>query len=82
MLDGAAAVMLNGLETAPVKFVPAVVNVYPFPILSIERLLKVAVPARAATVVVPVSVPDDGLVPTPIVTAAVELTRLFDASSI
>ena len=47
----------------------------------IERLLKVARPATAATVVVPESVPPAGLVPIAIVTLAVLVVRLLNWSS-
>ena len=45
------------------------------PALSIDKLLKVAVPADAALVVVPLSVPPPGFVPIATVIDAVELTR-------
>ena len=82
MFEGASTVMLNAFETAPVIFVPEALSVYPLPSLSMDRLLKTAVPLAAETVFVPDKVPVDGLVPMPTVTAADELIRLFDASSI
>src|SRR5260370_1125264 len=45
-----------------------------------DRVLKVAVPPLAATVVVPLSVPPPGLVPMARVTLAVLLVRLLNAS--
>ena len=63
MFDGAFTVMLNAFETAPVKFVPEALSVYPLPSLSMERLLKTAVPLAAETVFVPDSVPADGFGP-------------------
>src|SRR5204862_8045025 len=47
-----------------------------------DRLVKIAVPPAAETVFVPDSVPVEGLLPMLTVTAAVELIKLFDASSI
>src|SRR6185369_16317537 len=82
MFDGAFTVMSNAFETAPVKFVPEALSVYPLPSLSMDRLLKIAVPLVAETVFVPDSVPVDGLVPMLTVTAADELIRLFCPSSI
>src|SRR5215468_1908401 len=46
-----------------------------------DRLLNVATPLAAATVVVPLSVPPAGLVPMAKVTLALELTTLLPASS-
>src|SRR5437588_791531 len=45
------------------------------------RLLKVATPLTAATVVVPLRLPPPGLLPIARVMLAVELTRLLPASS-
>ena len=50
------------------------------PVLLIERLLKVATPPEAATVVVPESVPPPGLVPIATLTLAVLEVRLPPAS--
>ena len=52
------------------------------PALSIDRLLKVATPPMAATVAVPDSVPELGLLPMPTVTLAVLVVRLPPASRI
>ena len=52
------------------------------PALSMFRVLKVAEPATAATVVVPESVPVPGLVPMEIATFAVLVVRLPAASRI
>src|SRR5438270_561435 len=69
-------VILNELLVAPVNPVLLAASVYPLPALSIERLLKVAVPLTAATVVVPLSVPLLGFVPMASVTLAVLVVRL------
>src|SRR5437870_3894553 len=52
------------------------------PALLMDRLLKVAIPPTAATVCVPLSVPEDGFVPMAIVTLAVLEVRLPPESSI
>src|SRR5947209_15051250 len=69
-------------EVAPVSPEELAASVYPLPALLMERLLKVAVPLTAATVVVPLRVPLLGLVPIAIVTLAVLLVRLPFASRI
>ena len=52
------------------------------PALLMDRVLKVAMPPTAATVVVPLSVPAEGLVPMAMVTLDVSLvTRLPNLSS-
>src|SRR5947208_802460 len=51
------AVMLKVLLVADVSPVLVADSVYPLPALLMERLLKVAVPLTAATVVVPLRVP-------------------------
>src|SRR5581483_7149345 len=65
---------------APVSPVLDAASVYPVPGLSTERLENVAVPATAATDVVPESVPPPGFEPSAIVTVAVLVVRLSLAS--
>ncbi len=72
----APTVILNELLVTPVRPVLVAAKVYPLPALSMERLLKVAVPLTAATVVVPLRVPLLGLLPIATVTLAVLLVRL------
>ena len=48
----------------------------------IDRSLKVAMPAAAATVVVPLKAPPPGLVPIPMVTLALLVVRFPNASTI
>src|SRR3954469_24021097 len=74
--EAAAGLMLNPAEVAPVSGADAAVSVYPVPVLSMERLEKVATPVTAATVVVPDSVPPPGLLPMATVTLAVELVTV------
>jgi hypothetical protein len=62
---------------APPSPAAAAVSVYPVPFLSMLRVEKVAIPAAAATVVVPESVPPPGLVPIPTVTLPVKLVAVF-----
>ena len=57
-------VMLNVLDVAPVSAGLLVAeSVYPVPVLLIDRVLNVATPPEAVTVVVPLSVPPPGFVP-------------------
>src|SRR5581483_3371871 len=82
-LVAAPAVMLNAELVAPVRPVLAAVRVYPLPALSIARSLNVAIPPAAATVLVPLRVPELGFVPIATVIDAVLLvTRLTFASCI
>src|SRR5206468_1813150 len=53
----AAAVIVSPLLVAPVRAPDDAARVYPTPDLSIDRSLKVATPAEAACVFVPLSVP-------------------------
>src|SRR6476620_11204982 len=78
----AGLTMANGSEIAPPSPLLAAASVYPEPILSIARSLKVAVPLTAATVAVPCRVPADGLLPKEIVTLPVEVVGLPAASTI
>src|SRR5688572_31691896 len=80
-LEAAAGVMLNADEVAPVRAAEVALSVYPVPVLSMERLEKMATPATADTVVVPDSVPPPGLVPTPTVMLAVELVTVLPNAS-
>jgi hypothetical protein len=76
------AVMLKALLVPDVRPVLVADRVYPVLTLFIDRLLKVAMPPEAGTVVVPVSAPPLGLVPMAIVIEAVlVVTRLPNWSS-
>src|SRR3954470_15828683 len=80
-LVAAAGLMLKAAEVAPVREAEVALSVYPVPVLSMDRLEKVATPLAAATVAVPESVPPPGLLPMATVMLAVELgTRLPNAS--
>src|SRR5438552_11401350 len=63
--------MLNAVLACPDTPVAAAVSVYPVPLLSMDRLEKVAIPAVAATVRVPESAPPAGFVPIATVTLPV-----------
>src|SRR5262245_57055782 len=63
-----AAVMLNAALVAPVSVPLAAVSVYPVPVLRMRRLVKLASPALALAVSVPVSVAPVGLLPSAAVT--------------
>jgi len=82
VVEVARVVTLKGELVAPVKPALVEVSVYPTPALLIDRSAKVATPATAACVGVPLSVPPDGLVPIAIVTLAVLVVRLPLASRI
>ena len=60
---GGGAVMLNALLVAVVSCPELAVSVYPVPALSMLKSPKVAIPAAAATGIVPWSTPPDGLLP-------------------
>src|SRR5262249_49282143 len=79
--DGAPTLMLNGLLVVPVRPALAALSVYPVPPLFNFKLLNVATPATALTVVVPLSVAPPGLVPIEIVTAAVLLVTTLPLAS-
>src|SRR5947208_15826599 len=55
--------MLNALLVAVVSCPELAVSVYPVPALSMLKSPKVAIPAAAATGIVPWSTPPDGLLP-------------------
>ena len=77
-----ATVMLNVALVAPVSPLLAAVSVYPLPWLLMARLLNVAMPLTAFTVVVPERAPLPGFVPMANVTLAVlVVTTWFVASS-
>src|SRR5437868_785745 len=75
-LEAAAGVMLKAAEVAPVREAEVALSVYPVPVLSMDRLGKMAAPLTAATVVVPDSVPPPGLLPMATVMLAVELVTV------
>ena len=73
---------INGPTVAPDKPEEAAFKVYPSPVLSILRLLNVAMPALAAIAVVPDNVPPPGLVPIDIITLLVAVVTVFPLASL
>ena len=73
--------MLNAVLACPDTPVAAAVSVYPVPLLSMDRLEKVAIPAVAATVRVPESAPPAGFVPIATVTVPVNPVAVLPKAS-
>src|SRR5712691_3360104 len=80
-VDVDRVVMLKVLLVAPVKPLLAAVNVYPVPVLLIDRSLNVATPLEADAVVVPLNVPEPGFVPIATVIDADEPVTTFPLAS-
>ena len=70
---GGLVIMLKLLLVALVKLPDVATSVYPFPVLLIDNVENVAMPATAAMTLLPESVPDPGLLPIANVIVAVLL---------